>query len=111
MSVFREYERKVLHLLAAGALSPGQLEALVEEGEFVGYDYTGSGYFLTVRHASLPGERVVCDRPLLTGRADGVTCGFVIFIEGGELTLECHTWGAVEVPEGFRERDVQVAAT
>lgn len=111
MSIFKEYEKKALRLLTAGVLSSERLEALLIEGKFVGYDYTGSGYFLTVRHAGLPEERVVCDRPLLTGRADGVGCGFVVFIERGELTIECHSWGEIAVPEGFRERDVLVAAT
>ena len=110
MSVFKTYETKVIYLLAARALSPRQLEALVSEGGFVGYEYTGSGYFLSVRHASLPGERIVCDRPLLMGKADGIDCGFVIFIEDGRLTIECHSWGEIEVPEDYRERDVQVAA-
>src|SRR5215204_749518 len=111
MSMFKEYEREVLRLLTAGVLSPGQLEILASEGEFVGYDYTGSGYFLSVRHGSLPAGRVVCNAPLVMGSADGVICGFVIFIENGELTIECHTWGDANIPEGFRDRDVRIAAT
>ncbi len=110
MSVFKDYETKVIYLLASSALSPRQLEALVSEGEFVGYEYTGSGYYLSARHPSLPGERIVCDRPLLMGKADGIDCGFVIFIEDGRLTIECHSWGELEVPEDYRDRDVQVAA-
>jgi hypothetical protein len=111
MDMFKEYEREVLRLLAAGVLTPEQIEVLASEGEFVGYDYTGGGYFLSVRHDSLPAERVVCNAPPVTGSADGVICGFVIFIENGELTLECHAWGEANIPEGFREGDVQIAAT
>jgi hypothetical protein len=110
MSIFKTYEKKVIYLLATSVLSPGQLETLVSEGEFVGYEYTGSGYFLSVRHASLPGVRMMCDRPLVMGKADGIVCGFVIFIEDGRLTIECHSWGELEVPEDYRDRDVQVAA-
>jgi hypothetical protein len=83
----------------------------VREAEFVGYEYTGSGYFLSVRHATLPKERVVCHEPIVTGSADGITCGFIIFIENGELTIECHSWGDADIPEAFRDTDVQVAAT
>jgi hypothetical protein len=111
MCMFKEYEREVLRILAAGVLSPEQLEVLMSEGEFVAYDYTGSGYFLSVRHDGLPMERVVCNEPLVTGSADGVTCGFVIFIEGGQLTIECHSWGDVNIPAGFRDSNVQIAAT
>jgi hypothetical protein len=39
-----------------------------------------------------------------------VTCGFIIFIENGRLTIECHPWGDPDVPEDFRDKDVQVAA-
>jgi hypothetical protein len=53
---------------------------------------------------------MMCDRPLVMGKADGIVCGFVIFIEDGRLTIECHSWGELEVPEDYRDRDVQVAA-
>jgi hypothetical protein len=111
MSVLKKYETEVLHLLASGALLPSQLESIVSEGEVIGYQYTGSGYFLSIRHWSLPRERVVCHKPVVMGSTDGITCGFVIFIEEGQLTIECHSWGEIEVPEDFRDRDVQVAAT
>jgi hypothetical protein len=108
MSVFREYEIKVLDLLASNALSRQQLAAVVREGKFVSYEYSGSGYFLTVAHPSLPKQGITCWQPTVTGHADGIDCGFVLFIEDGELTMECHTWGPVDVPEGFRDRDVRV---
>jgi hypothetical protein len=107
MSVLRDYEREVLYTLATDVLSPRQLAAVADEGELVGYEYTGCGYFLTVRHASLPRERIVCDSPVLSGSAGGVNCGFVVFIEGGELTIECHPWGE-GVPEDFRDREVEL---
>jgi hypothetical protein len=110
MSILREYEKTVVHLLASGVLSPQRLEAVILEGKLVEYDYTGSGYFLTIKHDDLPIERIVCDTPKLTGSADGIVSGFVVFIEDGELTIECHSWGEVVVPEWFRDRDVQVAA-
>lgn len=109
MGVLKDYERKVLYTLTSDVLSPRQLSAVADEAELVGYEYTGSGYFLTVRHESLPRERVVCSSPMLSGSAGGVDCGFVIFIENGELTIECHPWGE-NVPEDFRDREVKLAA-
>ncbi len=111
MSVLREYEKKVVHLLASRVLSSQQLDAVIQEGKLVEYEYTGCGYFLTIKHPSLPAERVVCHTPTLTGSAGGINSGFVIFIEDGELTIECHSWGDVDVPEWFRDRDVQIAVT
>jgi len=95
-------------LLARSALSEQQIEAVINSGEFVSYEYTGCGYFLGVKHPSLPQKRVVCSKPIVVGDAGSVPCGFVIFIENGRLTLECHSWGTVEVPENFREQSVQV---
>jgi len=108
MSVFRDYERRVLGLLAPGALSPEQIEAVLREGTFVSYEYSGNGYFLTVAHPSIPAERRVCSQPVVMGHAEGIDCGFILFIEDGKLMMECHTWGAVDVPDGYREKDVRV---
>lgn len=108
MSVFKDYERRVLALLAPGALSPEQIEAVAREGTFVSYEYSGSGYFLTIAHPSLPMERKVCSQPIVMGHADRIDCGFILFIQDGKLMIECHTWGAIDVPDGFREKDVRV---
>ena len=109
--VLTEYEKTVVRLLASSVLSPQQLDAVIREGELVEYDYTGCGYFLTIKHPALPMSRVVCDNPILRGSADGIICGFVIFIENGELMIECHSWGDIDVPEWFRSRQVQVSTT
>jgi hypothetical protein len=111
MSILREYEKTVVHLLASRLLLPQQLDAVIREGELVEYDYTGCGYLLTIKHPTLPTARTVCDTPKLTGSAEGITSGFVIFIEDRQLTIECHSWGEVDVPEWFRDRDVQITAT
>lgn len=108
MSILRDFEPEVLKLLAATAISPEQIEEVVREGTLVSYEYTGSGYFLTLSHANLPKERIVCDRPAIKGHADGMECGFVIFIENGELTLECHTWGSIDVSKDFRDKPVRL---
>jgi hypothetical protein len=108
MSAFKNYEIKVLELLAISVLSSQKLAAVIREAKFVSYEYTGSGYFLIVTHPILPKERTVQSHPVVMGHADGIDCGFVLHVENGSLTLECHTWGATDVPEGFRDRDVQV---
>ena len=109
MKPFKEFERKVVKVLVSSRLPVDEIEAVLETGTFLSYDYTGSGYYLTVRHPSLPSDRVVCDMPLLKGTSGKIVCGFVVFLENGELTLECHTWGPVDVPEDFRERQVDVS--
>jgi hypothetical protein len=109
MSAFKDFERAVVKMLVGRNMSESQLESLLDSGSVVSYEHTGVGYFLTVRHPTVPSERVVCHRPPVIGKADDVECGFVVFLEGGELTLECYSWTATEVPEDFRERRVDVA--
>jgi hypothetical protein len=109
MKPFKQFERKVVKALVSSHLPGDEVEAVLDGATFVSYDYTGSGYYLTVRHPSLPSARMVCDAPLLKGTSGKIVSGFVAFLENGELTLECHTWGAVDVPEDFREREVDVS--
>jgi len=104
---FRDFERQVVRICLASELSADEVEAVLDAATFVSYDYTGSGYYLTVRHPSLPSARVVCDMPL-TGRSGNIVCGFVVFLENAQLTLECHTWGPQDVPADFRERQVEI---
>ena len=73
------------------------------------YEYTGSGYFLTVKHPGLPADRRTLSDPFVVGIAGDVRAGFVVFLGDGELTLECHTWGELDVPADFRQRQVNVS--
>ena len=107
MKPFSDFEREVVKTCLASQLPVDEVEAVLDSATWVSYEYTGSGYYLTVRHPSLPSERAICDMPL-TGRSGNIVCGFVVFLGNGELTLECHTWGPEDVPEDFRERQVEI---
>jgi hypothetical protein len=111
MSVFRDFEIEVLRQLLEPTLGAERVDALVYEAEFVSYDYSGCGYFLTVRHPTLPQSRHVYSSPLVLGRSGSVESGFLIFVENGKLMLECYTMGENEVPEGFRDQDVRISGT
>ncbi len=98
-----DYEKKVISLLASEVLSSDQLDNVLRDGEIVGYqDDNGSGYFIHIRHACLPKERIVCHKPTVIGEIYNIACGFVIFIQDDELTIDCHSWGEDDIPEGFR---------
>jgi len=109
MSGFKDFEREAVKLLVGKSIPDVRLNSLLDSAEVVSYDHTGAGYFLTVRHPAVPSKRVVCDRPLIVGRVGDIECGFVVFLEGGALTLECHSWGDNEILEGFRELQVEIA--
>ena len=72
------------------------------------YDYSGAGYFLTVAHPSVPTKRTVCSEPMVTGLVNETLCGFVVFLEAGELTFECYTFDGT-VPEDVRNLNVKIA--
>jgi hypothetical protein len=101
---FVSFEVEVLSRLTRCTLPPDTLQAVVREGTRVSLELSSAGYFLTVRHPSLPAGRVVLHDPIVVGQADGVDCGFVVFVEDGELCLECHSWGDAPVPIDIRQR-------
>ena len=108
MSVFKEFEAKAIRLLAREHFSDSYIDDVVASAELVSYEYSGDGYYLTTSHATLPTERVVCDKPLLLGSSAGAKCGFVLIIDGGELIFECHSWGDAPISRDFREGQVQI---
>ncbi len=96
-------------MLVAQKIDEDQLESMLNPSTEVSLEHTGAGYYLTAQHPAVPSDRVVCDRPQIIGKAGDIECGFVVFLEGGELTLECHSCGDNEIPEDLRDRDVELA--
>src|SRR5215831_5963374 len=89
MSVFKPFEADTLRLIGTSALGASVIESIIAEAELVSYKHSGAGYFLTVRHPSLPENRIVCSKPVVTGKHGETVGGFLAFIENGELMLEC----------------------
>jgi len=110
VSHFQDFEKCAVRLLAGTTLGPELLERVLEEAELVSYEYSGVGYFLTVRHPRLPKDRRVLSEPVVIGRVGEIEGGFLVFVQNAELMLECYTAGAVKVPSNFREQNVNVAA-
>lgn len=108
MTAFKDFEREVVTILSGPHMDVEQVSAVLDGAEFVSCDHTRVGYFLTVRHPALPVERQVYDSPLLIGGCGELECGFVIFLENGELTLECHSWDGSVIPEDIRDREVKI---
>ena len=108
MEILKDYEKKVLSLLVSSVFSTEKLSRIIRESKLIGYEYTGSGYFLKISHSLLPNESIVCELPIVIGEADGITCGFIIYIDNHQLTIECHSWGELNVTEDFRDKDVQI---
>jgi hypothetical protein len=109
MPAFREFEISAIKLLARHVLTREQIELVSSVPEAARYSYTGCGYFLTVSHPALPEQRATLSAPAVVGTAGEITSGFVVFLGNHQLTLECHTWGAIDVPENFRDMAVSIS--
>src|SRR5262245_65162312 len=76
---------------------------------WIAMEYTGCGYYLTVRDSSLQTKRQTLSKPVAIGSCGDVQAGFIVCLGDGKLTLECHPWGPVDVPEDFRDRAVIIS--
>jgi hypothetical protein len=104
----KPFELEAIRVLAAHSLTADALAALANPSASILYRYSGSGYFVTIRDPRLPTKRLTCSVPPLVGVADNIVSGFVVFVGDGQLMLECHSWGYINVPADFRDRDVIV---
>ncbi len=107
----REFEKQVLRVLVMPRLSAEVVKSIEDEAEFVSYEHSGCGYFLTVRHRNVPTNRVVCDTPIVSGRVNNTDCGFIVFMENGELMLECYGFGNQSLPKNIRDLNLAVSTT
>jgi hypothetical protein len=99
MTVFRQFELEAIRLMAKDVLSDRQMNLLCDAERLDSYEYTGCGYFLSVKHPSLPAEPRTLSEPAVVGKFGDIQAGFVVFLGYGELTLERHTLGPVDVPD------------
>lgn len=109
MSAFRAFELQAIRLMASSVLSEELLQALGRIEQLASYEYTGDGYFITVYLPSLPTARKTLSAPPVVGNSGAIQAGFIVFLGEQELMLECHTWGAVDIPPDFREREVTIS--
>jgi hypothetical protein len=109
MDALRPFEVQAIRLMAEGFLTEDQLSSVFGAQTLSSYKYTGSGYFLSVKHPCLPQAEQTLSEPAVVGNAGEIQAGFVVFLGEGALTLECHTWGPVDVPANFRDLNVAVS--
>ena len=107
----RDYEREAIVTLCRDVLPHSTLSAVLDHPDDLSLKFTGAGYYLELQYREIPDGRVVCDFPHLVGTFEEQEVGFVAFIEGGCLTLECYSFGNVGVPEEIREGVVSISAT
>ena len=104
----KKFELDAINVLASRELSPSAMVALAKPVAPIHYEYTGYGYFLTIKDVRLPLEPRTLSEPPIIGMAEDVVCRFIVFLGDGKLTFECHTLGPGKVPPDFREQAVVV---
>ena len=107
-TTFREFEVKAIRLMAAEFLPDALTERICSHVGVSEYEYTGCGYFLSIEEEWIPEENTVLSELSVVGRNGMIQAGFVVFIGENEFTLECHTWGEVDVPSNFRDIKVDI---
>lgn len=98
----RPYEIDLIKILVKSSPHGNLILENIDQAKPVSLDFSGVGYFLTLFHPNFPKERCVCDIPYVSGKSEDSECGFLIFLENRELTIECHT-SQDELPECFRD--------
>lgn len=93
----KEFERKIIGEL----LEMAELKNIVLSGagdnEVV--EFSGAGYFLTIKDLMLPKHRIVLDRPNIRGKLGGIDVGYLAFVENSELMLECYSYDQEILPK------------
>ena len=108
LTILKSFEKSAINLLATDVLANRLIEKLCSDSTLVRPEFTGHGYFLTLRFSDLPVERLVLDSPTVNGKAGELLTGFIAFVENRELTLECFAYGDGTVPKDYRDLDITV---
>jgi hypothetical protein len=103
----KEFERAIIdELLSTGGGKDLVFPEQAREGRV---EFTGGGYFLTLKDPSFPKIRVVLNSDI-HGKIDGIDVGYLAFVENHEFTLECYSYEH-EISEVNRERGFERAQT
>lgn len=93
----KEFEINILQeLLNQNDLRNIQLSEVFKD-EVV--EFSGAGYFVTIKDKRLPIQRVVLQKPDIRGILGNIDVGYIAFIENSELMLECFSYDNEVLPE------------
>ena len=62
-------------------------------------EFSGAGYFVTIKDSMLPKRRIVLDRPDIRGKLGGIDVGYLAIVENSELMLECYSYDQEILPK------------
>jgi hypothetical protein len=106
----RDHEKRVLEILALPHLGRHELDCFLAGAETAEYEATGYGYYLTLRNSGVDVGQMTIHEPLVIGTADGISTGWLLYLDHDQIIIECHGWGDV-VPKSLRERIVGISSS
>ena len=86
----KEFERQIIgELIEMSKIKNVSFSGSVDD-EAV--EFSGAGYFLTIKDYRLPKHRIILDAPDIRGKLGGIEVGYLAFVENSELKLECFSY-------------------
>jgi hypothetical protein len=102
------FEIEILSKLFLNNGLDDQIEILENSNSVI--EFSGVGYFLTIKDKRLPIARMVLDSPDIQGNLGEVPVGYLAFVEASELMLECYSYDE-EINSSHREKGFVYNAT
>jgi len=93
----KEFERNIISELLEKSEVNNVVLTGAADNEVV--DFSGAGYFLTIKDPMLPKHRIVLNSPDIRGKLGGIDVGYLAFVENSELILECYSYGQEVLPK------------
>lgn len=104
----KPYEQKVIEILFTNGFPSVELAELFSSSQVVGYEYTGSGYFLKLINDKFNFKEQTLYKPTVSGKCAEFTVGFLIYLNENEIVLECHSFDEVNPPENIRDYELEI---
>ena len=102
------FETEVLRHLLQDRLAQNEWQVLLSGYKITNYDFTGAGYFLEVACSGIKLDKETIHQPFIKGNGNNLEVGFLLFVEGNNITIECHGWSDENLPDNFRRLDLQI---
>jgi len=101
----KQFERVIIDELLLNSKSEEAI-AFPEQTNESTVEFTGSGYFLTLKDPRFSKNRIVLNNTDIHGKLDGIDVGYLAFIENNEFILECYSYeqevSAANREQGFK---------
>ena len=105
----KPFEITVLQHMLQTRVNTEEWEKLFTNYEIVDYKFTGVSYFLEISFGDLYLKSETINFPTVSGQLSNFEVGFLLFVKGRNVTIECHNWGDVDsFPSDIRDLEIVI---